>query len=354
VWGEAPEELPALRAAFHRGELSFYRLRALTRVATPVCEQRLLDLARALTAAQLERALRVFRRLRAEQARTSHELEYVDYYWDEDGSLILRARLSAEDGTQLVRPLEDARERVHARRRAERQSSAEPPDATAAAFEPARALKVEALIELSQRALAEPIETGEPEQARLVVHIDAAALTADATGRCELEDGPVIAPETARRLGCDAEHTTSIERDGLPVSVGRTRRTVPPRLRRLLQARDHDRCRWPGCDNKRHLAAHDRTHWTHGGETSLDNLILLSWQHHRLVHEGGPAGELRFRNRHGLLHPTIPRPPPGSADELVAQNGEAGLTITHKTNQNGYGDRMDLDDTIYALVNIIR
>jgi len=71
------------------------------------------------------------------------------------------------------------------------------------------------------------------------------------------------------------------------VAAGAARRTVPPRLRRLLQARDHDRCRWPGCDNRRHLAAHHRTHWAHGGETSLDNLILLCWQHHRLVHEGG-------------------------------------------------------------------
>ena len=289
----------------------FARLRALTRVATPVCEQRLLELAGALTASQLERALRVFRRVQDAQARQSHE--YVDYYWDEDGSLVLRARLAAEDGTQLLRALEDARKRVRTRRRGERQASPDP-----APFEPPRALNVEALIELTEQALTQPEHAGEPEPARLIVHIDTQALTADASGRCELEDGPVIAPETERRLGCDAEHLTSIERDGLPVSVGRRKRTVPPRLRRLLEARDQGCCGWPGCDNQHHLAAHHRTHWAHGGETSLANLILLCWQHRRLVHEGGytiendPAGEPRSRNRHGLQTPRSGRESPSA------------------------------------------
>ncbi len=83
---------------------------------------------------------------------------------------------------------------------------------------------------------------------RLVVHVDAAALTQDGQGCCELEDGPVIAPETARRLGCDAELVARIELDGLPLSVGRTRRTVPPALRRLLEARDDKTCVFPGCE----------------------------------------------------------------------------------------------------------
>ena len=116
---------------------------------------------------QLERALRVFRRLRTEQARESHELEYLDYYWDEDGCLVLRARLAAEDGTLLVRALDAARERVRARRRAERRAGpVEQAAAQAAAFEPPRAANVEALIELSEQALTQPENTGEPEPAR--------------------------------------------------------------------------------------------------------------------------------------------------------------------------------------------
>lgn len=79
----ALEELPAIRAAFARGELSFSKVRALTRVATASSEEGLLDLATALTASQLERALRAFRRLTSEEARDSHELEYVDHHWGE-------------------------------------------------------------------------------------------------------------------------------------------------------------------------------------------------------------------------------------------------------------------------------
>jgi hypothetical protein len=105
--------------------------------------------------------------------------------------------------------------------------------------------------------------------------------------------------------------------------------------------------------------AHDRRHWANGGETSLDNLLLLCWHHHRLVHEGGYAieetrdEELRFRNRHGLLVPTVPRPPPGDAEQLIERNRTAGKTITARTNRNGDGDRMDLDLAVDALADVI-
>ena len=193
------------------------------------------------------------------------------------------------------------------------------------------------------------------------MHVDAATLTSDAPGVCELDAGPLIAPETARRLGCDTDRITVIEQDGLPVSVGRKRRTVPPTLRRLLEARDPG-CQWPGCDRQRHLAAHHRRHWAQGGDTSLDNLVLLCHQHHRLVHEGGytiepdpAAGRLRYRNRHGLLHPTIPtHPPPRRTDALIAENQRAGRRIDRHTNQNGDGgEPMQLEYTIDALHDIL-
>ena len=307
---EALQELPATRAAFSRGELTFTKVRALTRVATASSEEGLLELAEALTASQLERALRAFRRVAAADVRETHELEFVDYYFEEDGSLYLRARLAAEDGTVLVKALEAARERVVERRREERSAAASDEKASAAsaahALQPPRSTRVEALLDLAEASLTASDEQ-RVDRARLVVHVDAAALSSDGRGRSELEDGPVISPETARRLGCDAELVAQVERDGLPVSAGRRRRTVPPSLRRLLEARDGDTCCFPGCERRRHLQAHHRMHWAHGGETSLGNLVLLCFHHHRLVHEGGyrieddPAGGLRFRNRHGVL-----------------------------------------------------
>ncbi|MCY7304185.1 MAG: HNH endonuclease [Thermoleophilia bacterium] len=150
---------------------------------------------------------------------------------------------------------------------------------------PLRPARVEALLDLAEASLASECEPRR-ERARIVVHIDAAALRADDGGRSELEDGPLISPETARRLGCDADVVAQVERDGLPLSVGRSRRTVPASLRRLLEARDAYTCCFPGCERRRHLQAHHREHWAHGGETSLENLVLLCYQHHRLVHEG--------------------------------------------------------------------
>ena len=348
--GEALQELPLVRAAFERGELTFCKLRALTRVATPASEKGLLDLAGGLTASQLERALRVFRRYRTDEAADSHKLEYVDYHWEDDGSLILRARVPAEDGVVLVKALDAARERVRVDHRAGVEHGAPQ----------RRDLDVEALLELASGSLDRGVEqTGSSDPVRLVVHVDAAALTAEGAGRCELEDGPGISPETARRLGCDAEHVASLERNGLPVSVGRRRRTVPPRLRRVLEARDHGACCWPGCDRRRHLAAHHRRHWAHGGETSLDNLLLLCFHHHRLVHEGGyaiedgAAGELRFRNRYGLLCLSASRPPPGNSEQLVSDNTEAGLVLDGETNRNGEGERMDLPLTVDVISEIV-
>ncbi len=269
---EALQGLPLIRASFGRGELTFTKVRALTRVATAVSEEGLLDLAGALSASQLERALRVFRRVAVEDARHAQELEYVDYYLDDDGTLFLRARLAAEDGVLVIRALEAARERVVSRRHEERAAGAagDPPEEKhvdapaqteigtdptemvpdhAQGWEPAvmesaghpRPARVEALLDLAEASLALECESGR-ERARVVVHIDAAALTTDSGGRCELEDGPLISLETARRLGCDADVAAQLERDGLPVSVGRSRRTVPPALRRLLEARDDSTC----------------------------------------------------------------------------------------------------------------
>jgi len=362
---EALQELPVIRAVFSRGELTFTKVRALTRVATAASEEGLLELAAALTASQLERALRVFRRVTAAEARETHEVEFVDYHFEEDGSLYLRARLPAEDGTLLVKALDAARERVVARRREERVTAAERVGGGTALAVPGavdpRPVCVEALLELAESSLrASGEQDAGAERARVVVHVDAAALTSDGRGRSELEDGPVITPETARRLGCDAEIVAQVERDGLPLGVGRKRRTVPPALRRLLEAREDATCCFPGCERRRHLQAHHRVHWAHGGETSLDNLVLLCFHHHRLVHEGGytveddPAGGLRFRNRYGVLAPNAPpRPPPGGADELLAENHRLGLEIGPRTGRNGGDGRFDLGASVSAIYDVV-
>ena len=102
----------------------------------------------------------------------------------------------------------------------------------------------------------------------VVVHITAANLE----GTTEVGDG--LSAETCRRLLCDAGVVPMLEdASGKTIDVGRKTRTVPPALRRALNARDKT-CRFPGCTHRRMLDAHHLRHWIDGGETSLENTAL--------------------------------------------------------------------------------
>ena len=89
------------------------------------------------------------------------------------------------------------------------------------------------------------------------------------------------------------------------LNLSRKHRLVQPALRRALEARDRG-CRFPGCSHERWLDAHHVVHWADGGETSLENTLLLCSSHHRLLHEGGFAiradanGEWQFQNAKGM------------------------------------------------------
>jgi Domain of unknown function (DUF222) len=103
-------ELPLVHAAFARGELSYSKVRALTRVADADSEEELLELARALTAAQLERAVRAYRRVTTADANDLHDAAYLTTFWDEDGALEIHGRLAPEDAALFLRALEVARD----------------------------------------------------------------------------------------------------------------------------------------------------------------------------------------------------------------------------------------------------
>ncbi len=71
---------------------------------------------------------------------------------------------------------------------------------------------------------------------------------------------------------------------GQAVGIGRASREPPRWLRRQLKYRD-GRCTFPGCDFKMFLHPHHIKHWIKGGETNLDNLMLVCTFHHKLLHE---------------------------------------------------------------------
>jgi len=53
-----------------------------------------------------------------------------------------------------------------------------------------------------------------------------------------------------------------------------------------LWARDQG-CAFPGCSHTRFVDAPHIKHWADGGETNVENMVLLCGQHHRMGHEGG-------------------------------------------------------------------
>jgi hypothetical protein len=323
-------ELPLIHAAFARGELSYAKVRALTRVATEEDEKELLELARVSTAAQLERAVRAYRRVTTEEARELQEEAYLSAFWAEDGSLELHGRLAPEDGALLLRALDAMRDALW---NEERRGSAEP--------RPARqASNAEALVAVAEAALAgSGAGRSGGERYQIVVHADESSLARDRAGGCELEDGSALAPETARRLACDA----SVVRNG------RKTRTIPPALRRALRARDRG-CRFPGCENRRFLDAHHVHHWARGGPTALGNLVLLCRRHHRLVHEGGYRVDRqgRFYYPWGGRFPSVPRLPRGHPDQLLERNRH--LEVDGDTCESGDDERLDLEYAVDVLV----
>jgi hypothetical protein len=226
---------------------------------------------------------------------------------------------------------------------------AEPPNPDRQREHP-RPTNADAICAMAETALARgPTALSGPERHQLTVDVDLDALVHDGKGVVHVRDGPALAPETARRLGCDAAVVPVLQSGGEVLSVGRRTRSVPPRIRRALQVRDKG-CRFPGCERRRWVDAHHIHHWSTGGETSLDNLVLLCRHHHRLVHEGGysvhraTAGRLEFRRPDGR---TIPISPPLPSPREPSRPIHAGPLLT------GTGERMDLAmcvDAVFAAV----
>ncbi len=347
--------LPRLAQALARGELSYAKVRALTRVAIPETEERLLAVGRAGTAAHVERIVRGWRRVdrQAEARETArrHASRALHVYQDEDGMVVLRGQLTPEVGALLVQALAAARETLYQQRRASDVSAETPTMAQQQA---------DALALLAETALHAGIDPGAPgERYQVVVHVDAPVLAdPDAPGQSVLEDGTHVSAETSRRLACDASRVVMRHApDGQIVEVGARTRTIPPALRRALHHRDQG-CRFPGCGLPFGQGHHIR-HWAHGGPTTFSNLALLCRRHHRAVHEEGyqvdrdPDGELRFRRPDGRLLPEVPAPaaiPADSVRVLLARHEAQGLSIHPRTAIPGWlGERLDVGWAIDVL-----
>jgi 5-methylcytosine-specific restriction endonuclease McrA len=357
--------LPKLAEAFARGELSYAKVRALTRVATPETEQRLLAVGRAGTAEHVERIVRAWRWMdrKAEREDTArqHKTRSLHVYRDEDGTVKVRGCLAPEVGALLIKALDAAREALYQRRRAQdgrAHGSAE--TCTANAMPTMEQQQADALALLAETALHHGLDPGTPgERYQVVVHVDAPVLTdPDQPGQSVLEDGSRACAETSQRLACDAGRIIMRhDADGQVIEMSARTRTIPPALRRALQHRDQG-CRFPGC-NVRFGQGHHIRHWAQGGPTTLSNLALLCRRHHRAVHEEGYRverrvdGELEFRHPYGWVIPDVPgaKAIPDDPVEIVrARNEAAGLRLDAQSGKpRWHGERLDLGYAIDVL-----
>lgn len=295
--------LPKIDARFARGALSYSKVRAMTRIADESNEDYLLMIAKHGTAYHVEKLVSKFRRVArlndAGATKAQHDNRKLHCYYDPDGCLVINGRFPAEQGALIVKALEMAMEsQFSAAAAAANNVSAE----TSEDFErePISTRRADALIEVAETYMnSEPVANATADRYQVVVHVSAAT----SMEYPHIEDGPGVSAETSRRIACDCS-VLGIREDekGEPLSIGRKTRSIPPAIRRALRLRDGG-CRFPGCTCDKFVDGHHIHHWADGGETSLDNLVLLCRRHHHLVHEGGftceksKDGEVLFKDQ---------------------------------------------------------
>jgi len=318
---KALPELPMIREAFAAGRLSYSKVRAITRVAKPDNEAYLLTFAEHGTAHHVEKLVsrtRKASRLQEEVAAEAiHANRSLSIRYDQSGAMIFEGRLPAEQGALVLKALEMAMDEAFFASRQE--ASDDSGDVTAETS----ARRADALIAVAETFLAHPAHSGSTaDRYQVVVHVTAETSGNDSIAdQSHLEDGPRITAETSRRLSCDCNVVPIRENAfGEPLAIGRRSRSIPPAISRALRVRDGG-CRFPGCTHSRFVDGHHIEHWAEGGETSLDNLVLLCRHHHRLVHEGGfgcrrdDSGEIVFSDRQSRPVSQI-SPLPGFAGDL--------------------------------------
>ncbi len=308
--------------------MSYSKVRAITRVATPENEALLVDMATSAPASVLETLCRRFRGVLEAERETPEEADErrkVVVHHTGEGRLRLSVELDLDEGARLLAALDLARFDV----------SAETPHTFDVSAETPRT-RADALMVLVESFLAEGARSrtgGTPTEVRLHVTED------------ELESGGGfienvgcvgVSAETSRRLACDAAVVeVACDAAGRVLRTARRTRSVPTGMRRALEIRDQHRCAFPSSTHTRFLDAHHIEHWVDGGLTELDNLVLLCRRHHTFVHELGYRIE---RDAQGTkfvapgrppipTRPPLPESPSEPIERLAEAHADRGLSL---------------------------
>ncbi|WP_052546438.1 HNH endonuclease signature motif containing protein [Enhygromyxa salina] len=378
--------LTAVDALFSRGELSYSKVRAITRVATPENEQEFIDAAVHATASQIELLTRAYKRCRV-QAEIPGELprdqrRFVRRAETLGGMVRIEMQLTPEEAAVVWEAMQSAMSTGEAEASAEVSVAPSPTLQAPSAQASAEASTEPTHAQASAGMPADPLaatygEELQQQQADAIVNIARAYLQHSPrtlssgyelvviTSEDQLEHGPggvggflrdgtPVPLHVARMLACDSARVDVVTgADGELLDVGRSTRSIPSAITRALWLRDGG-CRVPGCGRKRHLHGHHIQAWAEGGPTRLANLVLVCPGHHRMIHEGGLSVEVRadkimFIDQRG--HTILAAPPRvGSDQELEALERflrEADLHIDASTTTPKWDGRpMNLSDTL--------
>jgi hypothetical protein len=219
-----------------------------------------------------------------------HSARYLWRFEHDDGSITLSAQLPKETGDLVMKAIEIAAAALESGGATSGNTAPATGAGTGAGANkislPVDAdaffrQQADALVHLAQVFLA----GGESRSStaghyQVMVHADESALRDDG-GKSDL---PI---ETVRRITCDASFVTVVDDEaGNPLNAGSKTRVVSFAMKRALLDRDKC-CRFPGCSHDKWLDGHHVMHWADGGDTRMDNTLLLCSTHHRLLHEGG-------------------------------------------------------------------
>ncbi|MGA9278057.1 MAG: DUF222 domain-containing protein [Ilumatobacter sp.] len=338
------DELPVAIDALRRGELSFDQLMPIVNTIPAWADGQVTSLATRLTVTQIRRLVRDTdwtwepgpanrddeggdtdvaadnndERAAASDSETTEadptpgpepepDPNRVSYGVGPDGRWWLHADLDLDLGALVENALDEARDAVFTR-----ENRGSDPGATFRVVS-----DVDALIELAQRSLDTIAEPTRRNRYRVNLHLDLDA-------RVRTDRGDMVPDSIARLLTCDGAIDPIYVEDGVPISVGRTQRSIPDRTRRSILHRDQHCCQVPGCSSTRGLEIHHIQHWADGGGTDTANLLTLCARHHRMHHKhrlginGNPDQQdtMVFTNARGHpirasgAHPHPPDAPP--------------------------------------------
>jgi len=283
----ALKHLPLVSSTFATGELSYSKVKEITRVANRDNEHRLLDFAlrhTAVTVAERCRELRCGSDASIGPAERAWANRSLRVRRDRERSMMtITVDLPLDTGELLEKALDKARD----------DEVLEIPDLVDTSWSVRQA---DALINMVSEYLSG--KCGQSNDNYLVtIHVDESAL-AGGEGRSAV---PI---ESVKRHCCDGHAVVITETsEGEPLGIGRKSRIIPKGIERAVRARDNNTCCFPGCRNRRFLDCHHIEHWADGGETAVEKLMLLCTKHHTLVHEGGFSIRKDFLDNWAFFRP---------------------------------------------------